>query len=149
MKDRIRLLMESQNMTQQTFAQFIEMSPASLSSIFNGRTKPTLNTVEAIRKKIPNISLEWLMFGKEPMYLEEAMENSSENPSQGDFGDLFSQADQETSPSPGVTTSKNLGVIQISSPKEEVKPVEKVMRQITEIRVFFDDQTYESFTAKK
>ena len=32
---------------------------------------------------------------------------------------------------------------------EEVKPVEKVMRQITEIRVFFDDQTYESFTAKK
>ena len=149
MKDRIRLLMESQNMTQQTFAQFIEMSPASLSSIFNGRTKPTLNTVEAIRKKIPNISLEWLMFGKEPMYLEETMEKSSENPSQGDFGDLFSQSDQETSPSPGVTTSKNLGVIQISSPKEEVKPVEKVMRQITEIRVFFDDQTYESFTAKK
>lgn len=31
MKDRIRLVMESQHMTQGTFANFIGMSPASLS----------------------------------------------------------------------------------------------------------------------
>ena len=49
MKDRIKRLMESQHMTQQTFADFIGISSASLSSIFNGRTKPTLNTVEAIK----------------------------------------------------------------------------------------------------
>ena len=66
MKDRIRQIMESQHMTQQVFAQFIEMSPASLSSIFNGRTKPTLNIVEAIKKKIPDISIDWLMFGSGP-----------------------------------------------------------------------------------
>ena len=48
MKDRIRQIMESKHMTQQVFAQFIEMSPASLSSIFSGRTRPTLNIVEAI-----------------------------------------------------------------------------------------------------
>ncbi len=56
--------MESQHMTQQTFAQSIGMSPASLSSIFNGRTKPTINIVEAIKNKIPKISTDWLMFGK-------------------------------------------------------------------------------------
>ena len=49
MKDRIRDLMESLHKSQQEFAQMIEMSPASLSSIFNGRTKPTLTIVEAIR----------------------------------------------------------------------------------------------------
>ena len=42
MKDRIRLVMESQHMTQQTFAQFIGISPAALSSIFNGHHKMTL-----------------------------------------------------------------------------------------------------------
>ena len=67
MKDRIKTIMESQHMTQQTFAQFIQISPASLSSIFNGRTKPTLTVVEAIRSKIPSLSLEWLMFGVGPM----------------------------------------------------------------------------------
>ena len=68
MKDRIRQIMESKHMTQQVFAQFIEMSPASLSSIFSGRTRPTLNIVEAIKKKIPDINLEWLMFGTGEMF---------------------------------------------------------------------------------
>ena len=56
MKERIKEVMESQHMTQQVFAQFIEMSPASLSSIFTGRTRPTINIVEAIKKKIPNLN---------------------------------------------------------------------------------------------
>ena len=60
--------MESQHMTQQVFAQFIEMSPASLSSIFTGRTRPTINIVEAIKKKIPNLNTDWLMFGTGEMY---------------------------------------------------------------------------------
>lgn len=42
MKDRIRKVMESQQMTQQEFADFIHISPASLSSIFTGRTRPTI-----------------------------------------------------------------------------------------------------------
>ena len=39
MKDRIRKVMESQNMTQQEFADFVHISPASLSSVFTGRTR--------------------------------------------------------------------------------------------------------------
>ncbi len=68
MKDRIRQIMESMHMTQNVFAQFLDMSPASLSSIFNDRTKPTLNTVEAIKKKIPDINIDWLMFGTGQMF---------------------------------------------------------------------------------
>ena len=72
MKDRIKKVMESQHMSQQTFAHSIGMSPASLSSIFNGRTKPTLNIVEAIKDKIPRISTDWLIFGKGDMYLSDS-----------------------------------------------------------------------------
>ena len=71
MKDRVKQIMESMHMTQQVFAQFIEMSPASLSSIFNGRTRPTLNIVEAIKKKIPDINTDWLMFGSGSMYVQQ------------------------------------------------------------------------------
>ena len=48
MKDRIRQLMEAQHMNQQTFATFTGIATASLSSIFNGRARPTLNHVDAI-----------------------------------------------------------------------------------------------------
>ena len=63
MKDRIRRIMESQHMTQQVFAQFIKISPATLSGIFNGRTNPSLNIVEAIKNSLPSISTDWLLFG--------------------------------------------------------------------------------------
>lgn len=51
MKDRIRLVMEEQHMSQQVFADFVGLSAATLSSLFNGRTRPTLNIVEAIKKE--------------------------------------------------------------------------------------------------
>ena len=60
MKDRIRKVMESQHMTQQVFAEFIQIAPATLSSIFTGRTRPTLTIGEAIKNKIPSISTDWL-----------------------------------------------------------------------------------------
>ena len=75
MKDRIKQIMDAQQMSQQAFAAFIDMSAATLSSIFNGRTKPTLAIVEAIKTKIPNINTDWLMFGSGTMY-----KSSSEAP---------------------------------------------------------------------
>ena len=63
MKDRIREIMESQHMTQKVFASFIGLSEGSLSGIYSGRTRPTLNVVELIKAKIPAISTDWLMFG--------------------------------------------------------------------------------------
>ena len=62
-KDRIRRIMEDQHMTQQVFADFLQQSPATLSSIFNGRTRPTLQVIDAIKSKIPDISIEWLLYG--------------------------------------------------------------------------------------
>ena len=43
MKDRIRQIMEAQHMTQQVFASAIGTTPATLSGIFNDRTRPTIN----------------------------------------------------------------------------------------------------------
>ena len=71
MKDLIRKVMESQNMTQQEFADFVHISPASLSSVFTGRTRPTLAIVEAIKGALPDISTDWLMFGSGNMWLSE------------------------------------------------------------------------------
>ena len=55
MKDRIRLIMEDQHLTQKSFSQLTGIGEASLSSIFNDRTKPTLNHIDAINKKFPQV----------------------------------------------------------------------------------------------
>lgn len=153
--------MESQHMTQQLFADYIGQSPATLSSIFNGRTRPTLNIVEAIKKKIPNINTDWLMFGSGDMYL----------PQNAPSGDQFDGADSaadthpieqnmmldfDSTPQNGIQnapqTPQNFNSVRTTHPeivREEVKIVDKPQRKVIEIRVFYDDQTWDTFVPAK
>ena len=157
MKDRIRQIMESQHMTQQVFADYIQQSPATLSSIFNGRTRPTLNIVEAIKKKIPNISTDWLMFGVGDMYLplNEPL-NDEENASNGTLQIQNPMLDFDATPSPtpqnAVQQPQNSNSVRstrLDLERQEVKTIDKPQRRITEIRVFYDDQTWETFVPQK
>jgi transcriptional regulator with XRE-family HTH domain len=59
MKDRVRQVMTWAKLSQQDFATYLEISPASLSSIFNGRTNPTNNHVQAIHRAFPEINVNW------------------------------------------------------------------------------------------
>lgn len=154
MKDRIKAVMESQNMGQQNFAQFIEMSPASLSSIFNGRTKPTLNIVEAIKAKIPNISTDWLLFGSGSMYDDhsETTEQTSKSQDSSLVEPLLDFSDTFATPSEGYQPVKGVQRV-VNTPNkdafQQVNNVDKKQRKITEIRVFYDDNTWESFSPSK
>lgn len=154
MKDRIRKIMESQHMTQQVFASFIGVSAGTLSSIFTGRTNPTLNIVESIKSKIPSISSDWLLFGNGQMYMDnvetddaksssanvEGMQmsldfNQSASPLSNDS--LMRQNRQGVSPTPNIYGQNG------------IKITDKPERKITEIRIFYDDQTWETFVPKK
>lgn len=154
MKDRIRQIMEAQHMSQQTFANFIGINAASLSSIFNDRTRPTLNTVEALKAKIPNLNVEWLIFGRGTMFIGEG--NAAGSHTDGEVTDNSSLSGQGEARMPDlfsgggeVTPAHSINAGYAAPVKTEVKYVERPKRQITEIRVFFDDQTYESFVPKK
>ena len=163
MKDRIRQIMESQHMTQQVFADYIGQSPATLSSIFNGRTRPTLNIVEAIKKKIPNISTDWLMFGFGDMYLpaptsEQATSDVEPNMTTDFLGnsskDPMLLFDESQSPTPQnvVPSQQQINSVRNTRPdisRTEVKFVDKPQRRVKEIRVFYDDQTWETFVPEK
>ena len=63
MKDRIKMIMEDRQMSQKEFALFTGISEGSLSGVFNERTRPTLQMIESIHECLPNISVEWIMFG--------------------------------------------------------------------------------------
>lgn len=153
MKDRIKQLMESQHMTQQTFADFIGISSASLSSIFTGRTKPTLNTVEAIRSKFSTISLDWLLYGTGNMFndVSELPSGSVAAASPQVSNDLFSNDTVPTLPFQEANTvpSPTLQTPIQNHPILSTKIINKKERNITEIRIFFDDQTWETFVPKK
>lgn len=168
-KDRIKLIMESQHMTQQGFADFLQQAPATLSSIFNGRTRPTLNIVDAIKAKIPDISIEWLLYGTGEMYMPHPetvdQDHTGNNGSPRDLLLNFDAPDAVPAqtggsnyggltPQSSISRTGNVMSAEIK-PRHtdyfagEVKNVEKNLRKVTEIRVYYDDQTYETFVPAK
>jgi len=169
-KDRIRMIMEEQHMTQQVFADFLQQSPATLSSIFNGRTRPTLNVVDAIKTKIPDINIEWLLYGTGDMHISHSTDGDGDaseahggavdqmlnfdNPSPGTHplsssgGHLSSTAGsyQSSGQRPSASGMKNPHV---EFSYDEVRAEAKDPRRVTEIRIYYDDQTYETFLPAK
>lgn len=154
MKDRIKQLMVAQHMTQQSFADVLGISAASLSSIFNDRTKPTLNHVDAIKNKFPSINLDWLLYGRGPMFLDAestiAATEETEVPAASeqvlDFGA------SSTTPSiisAGRTSGMSGSNMAGRDNNNVIKIIDKPTRHITEIRIFYDDQTWETFVPKK
>ncbi|MBQ1816330.1 MAG: helix-turn-helix transcriptional regulator [Bacteroidaceae bacterium] len=148
-KDRIKLLMDSVKMSQQEFAKVLGITPGSLSGILNERTRPTNNHTLAVHKAFPNISINWLLFGEGEMYNDahqnerqettEVPESSNslfgheENPSQS--LNLFSREVHNDG-------AKNGGTDEL--PRADSPTI--IKRCVKEIRIFYDDGTYESFT---
>lgn len=162
MKDRIKKIMESQHMSQQVFADFIGIAPATLSGIFTERTKPTLNTVEAIKKRLPSLSTDWLLFGREPMYINQNVPSDEAQNNKGTIDTIsgmetfleFDSTKSTPTPSPLANTRINPVQQKIVNSRTEsefvnMKNIDKYVRKVVEIRVFYDDQTWESFVPAK
>ena len=153
MKERIKEIQETTGMTQSDFAHHIGLSPAALSSIYGGRTNPTLKTVECIQSKFPNISLTWLINGTCDMFLN--AKNLSSGPQQDtqttlDFDDPQNTPQNTPQKQPkSVPIQTSVKNTPINQAEKVVKIIDKPKRNITEIRVYFDDLTYESFVPKK
>ncbi len=156
MKERIKQLMESTHLNQQGFANFLGVSPATINGILKDRSKPTLNIVEAIKNKFPGLSLDWLLYGNGDMYVGESKPTftptsltAPESTSLSGDSDSFKS---DSNPHPSLNFSDPDDSVKDTIKKTEklvTKIIDKKQRIITEIRVFYDDQTWESFVPKK
>lgn len=165
MKERIRKIMDYAQLTQQEFASRLGISPSSLSNIFTGRTSPNQKQVNAIHHVFPEININWLMFGEGNMMvcsdnsesINEAILEQDGSALKKDTVSLHSPLSLFDSDSQK-NLSSNKGMLHSPSSRDNdalygqnnyaaqsTKQVEKRVRKIKEIRVFFDDGTYESF----
>lgn len=158
----IKLIMDRENMTIATFANSIGVSTSAISHVLTGRNQPSIVVVSSIHKKYSYINLEWLIHGTGEMVNEnlailEAPSNTTASsvPSSGYSGlifpSLFDQNPENAGEGTGI--SKNRKEMALETPISDVKQVDnkdikcsnKPQRKIVEIRIFFDDNTYEIF----
>ncbi|MBP5630439.1 MAG: helix-turn-helix transcriptional regulator [Bacteroidaceae bacterium] len=151
MKDRISALMKHMGMSQKDFANEICISPGTLSSIFSGRNNASLNTLNNIHERFPEVNMDWLMNGNGEMFVSGAQ--VSPQMDAGEAGSLAASSSASGLPlQPGF--AEHLSGSQQMHPQTSNLPLEGKMfdrpsRKIAEIRVFYDDGTFETFSAKQ
>lgn len=147
---RIRQIMERQNLNAGAFAESIGVAQATISQILRGRNMPSTDVLLRLHQRYPDVSLDWLLTGKG------SLEECGELTENTDFDyPLFAENainstkeanDPENRKDFALGTGDN-SVKEIV--KQEVIYKERPPRKITEIRIFFDDNTYETFRPEK
>ena len=172
-KEKIELIIAEKHLNNTQFCNEVCIAPGTLSHILSGRTQPTLNILRSIVQAFPDINPAWLFYDQDPMYKnsdsptpensesdDTYLNNSMENASSFDDGQLplFASAPKAaptpastpaptpsrrtSSPAP-VATTLNVQDIVAETLKQQQKPPRKVV----EVRIFFDDGTFETFSA--
>ena len=180
-------------LSQQDFAARLDMTPASISGIYNGRTNPTIKHVMAIHRAFPQINEKWLLYGEGTMISSDGAAPSptnaplspiDQNPISiideeeggSELGGIFSQTQQSgvstitqqnarvtqqgssstqlgvhptpqtpTPPSNNYRTHTHAREATQNEAKNMAKYIDTPLRRVKEIRVFYDDNTYETF----
>ena len=141
-KDRIKQIMEYEQLTAAALAESIGVSQGTISHTLGDRNKyPSTDFVIKLHERFNYISLDWLLTGKGKM-----MENEEIIRSNGENQDLFG-AQNLKNPTDRTADYENRKEMALESPiynskdivKQEVIYKETPSRKITEIRFFFDD----------
>lgn len=159
MKDRIKQIMDNEQLTPSAFADKLQLGRAVISHVLNGRNNPSLDVVSRILSKMDYINSDWLITGNGNMYkagYENKITSSQHDDlfsNKKDEPDLFSQ--DTIFPSNATEEKeyrKEIGVKESSISDENTANKQVIYqklpdRKISKIIIYYSDNTFETFNA--
>lgn len=158
MKDRIKMIMDAENMTPARFADTLQIGRAVISHILNGRNNPSLDVITRILTQMADINSEWLLTGIGNMYKSDKTESTPQEVlSNNSYPDLFSQPSFENSVKPSTPSSEteyrkeNIVNSAVNTPNTSVN--ERIIyreakdKKIKQIIIYYTDNTFETFNS--
>jgi len=165
MDTRLQQFLAAENLTQAKFATTLNVAPASVSHILQGRNKPSFDFLVSMTERFPDLNVDWLLTGKGKMYKSKnsATKTEQELPHR-DFADdtIFSfddSVEESSSPAfneekpvnryekpydPFETATNPLPPVTKSPAKEQIRTsASSAGRHISKIIVFYSDSSFE------
>ena len=128
MKNRVKILISREKKTAAQFATEIGIAASSLHHIVSGRNNPSLEILQKILKRFPELNAEWLINGKG---------NPFKDLVQGELFDIPDLSSKEDS-----NYNKDLKIIESSGNK---KPEANNQKAVDKVIIFYSDKTFEIF----
>ncbi|MFH0893174.1 MAG: helix-turn-helix transcriptional regulator [Bacteroidota bacterium] len=165
MIERIKLIMTTKNLVPSAFADVIGVQRSAISHLLSGRNNPSLEFVQKILRKYPEISSEWLLTGKGEMnkkvlslfdFDEETKDKTEAEPGMQEIKELLPKEEIELTPiQPTVQKEKDLHIKVEKEEKPEPKRQETCNediinafmtgKKINKIVFFYADKSFSEF----
>ena len=147
MLDRISLILKHKNLTSAKFADEIGVQRSSISHVLSGRNKPSLEFIQKILKTYPEISSDWILFGKGKMMSNQ--ENETEVKRGRVENDLLisklSEEDEKAEVS-GIEKIKNVASTTSTLPnKQKISSINADKKEVEKIIVFYTDDSFKQY----
>lgn len=147
MKDRIKKIMDNENLSPAKFADQLQINRAVVSHILNGRNNPSLDVVTKILSEMNYINSDWLLNGIGSMYKDgysgptNQKEHSLFNSDAINVTDSETQAEyaKENDFKHTESVGKHVGM-------QHVSQVPGDARKVKQIIIYYTDNTFETFT---
>ena len=146
MKDRIKEIMDNEDLTPARFADKLQINRAVVSHILNGRNNPSLDVVMKILSEMDYINPEWLLNGIGSMYKEGY--TSSVIQKRKSLFDMETINEDNTKGSTEYLQEKHVKHPSTSNDnidKQSVNHIISANKKIKEIIIYYTDNTFESF----
>ena len=154
MREKLTILMKSEQLTMTKFAELLGIQPSGISHILSGRNNASLDMVKKVLRRFPQINPDWLLLDKDEMYRTERPNQSSELPLGG--GENLSAATSSDATSPNISESSTLSSHQPSVQQATQTTTQDVLTSLSvnptrvkRVILLLDDHTFESYEVKR
>jgi transcriptional regulator with XRE-family HTH domain len=141
-KDRIKQIIDTENLSYSKFADIIGVQRSGISHIISGRNNPSLDVIQKILESFNFINTDWLLFGKGEM-IKEIIQ-----------GKLFNENEILYDKTKITDENINLNSAQISDIKipelqiSESNEVKSTIREIERIVIFYKNKSFGEYRSE-
>ncbi|MBE6194434.1 MAG: helix-turn-helix transcriptional regulator [Rikenellaceae bacterium] len=139
MNEKLRILMQNENLTASRLAEILEVKPAAISHILSGRNKPSFELLCKIVNRFPQINPYWLLGDAEEMRNANIPISTSES-QVASSGTLFDLSEGAASKSDNSNIAPDVPTL--STAQLGRSDIEKII-------IVYRDQTFEELRPKR
>ncbi len=86
MREKLLNLMKEENLTSSRLAELLGIQPSGISHILKGRNNPSLDFIQKILRRFPQVNPDWLILGEGEMYRPQRETSSGQQGSRQENG---------------------------------------------------------------
>ena len=143
-KDRIKVIIEREGLTQVAFAEVTGIKPAALSHVLTGRNNASREVIDRILEAFPKYEEDWLVLGQGAVLTEEAKNKLREEQSNPLFPQYKEQSRAERTEVAAPASVSRGDREHASSGATTPLPAPSPARKIAKIIVYYTDNTFET-----